>query len=156
MWEIGVRGALACDPATQQRNQPVEIEGKQPFEERGLWLGDLQTGNASAGSRHPRHFCESSRDIGDIAQGKTCHHRTKGAIGERYPQSITSQKGKRIRTLLDCSQGTPCSIIVPQRAHLLLRYTQALLTQMAQTAVCNRHHSVDQQLCRWLLLWQKI
>ena len=36
--------------------------------------------------------------------------------------------------------------------HLLLRYTQALLTQMSQTAVCNRHHSVDQQLCRWLLL----
>jgi CRP-like cAMP-binding protein len=36
--------------------------------------------------------------------------------------------------------------------HLLLRYTLALLTQMAQTAVCNRHHSVDQQLCRWLLL----
>ena len=36
--------------------------------------------------------------------------------------------------------------------YLLLRYTQALLTQMAQTAVCNRHHSVDQQLCRWLLL----
>ena len=36
--------------------------------------------------------------------------------------------------------------------HLMLRYTQALITQMAQTAVCNRHHSVDQQLCRWLLL----
>ncbi len=36
--------------------------------------------------------------------------------------------------------------------HLLLRYTQALITQMAQTAVCNRHHSMDQQLCRWLLL----
>jgi CRP-like cAMP-binding protein len=36
--------------------------------------------------------------------------------------------------------------------HLLLRYTQALLTQMTQTAVCNRHHSLDQQLCRWLLL----
>ena len=39
--------------------------------------------------------------------------------------------------------------------HLLLRYTQALITwmaQVAQTAVCNRHHSVDQQLCRWLLL----
>jgi CRP-like cAMP-binding protein len=34
----------------------------------------------------------------------------------------------------------------------LLRYTQSLITQMAQTAVCNRHHSVDQQLCRWLLL----
>jgi CRP-like cAMP-binding protein len=34
----------------------------------------------------------------------------------------------------------------------LLRYTQALITQMSQTAVCNRHHSLDQQLCRWLLL----
>lgn len=39
-----------------------------------------------------------------------------------------------------------------QVMHLLLRYTQALITQMAQTAVCNRHHSLDQQLCRWLLL----
>lgn len=39
-----------------------------------------------------------------------------------------------------------------QLLHLLLRYTQSLITQMAQTAVCNRHHSVDQQLCRWLLL----
>ena len=36
--------------------------------------------------------------------------------------------------------------------HIILRYTQALITQMAQTAVCNRHHSLDQQLCRWLLL----
>jgi len=36
--------------------------------------------------------------------------------------------------------------------HLLLRYTQALITQMTQTAVCNRHHSIEQQLCRWLLL----
>ena len=36
--------------------------------------------------------------------------------------------------------------------HLLLRYTQALMTQMTQTSVCNRHHSVEQQLCRWLLL----
>ena len=36
--------------------------------------------------------------------------------------------------------------------HLMLRYTQALITQMSQTAVCNRNHSLDQQLCRWLLL----
>jgi CRP-like cAMP-binding protein len=36
--------------------------------------------------------------------------------------------------------------------HLFLRYTQALITQMSQTAVCNRHHTLDQQLCRWLLL----
>ena len=40
----------------------------------------------------------------------------------------------------------------PLVMQLLLRYTQALITQMSQTAVCNRHHSLDQQLCRWLLL----
>ena len=40
----------------------------------------------------------------------------------------------------------------PAVMKLLLRYTQALIAQMAQTAVCNRHHTVDQQLCRWLLL----
>jgi CRP-like cAMP-binding protein len=40
----------------------------------------------------------------------------------------------------------------PDMRMLMLRYTQALITQMAQTAVCNRHHSIDQQLCRWLLL----
>ncbi len=40
----------------------------------------------------------------------------------------------------------------PAMMHLFLRYTQALITQMSQTAVCNRHHSLDQQLCRWLLL----
>src|SRR6187397_1143096 len=39
-----------------------------------------------------------------------------------------------------------------QMLHVLLRYTQSLITQMAQTAVCNRHHTLDQQLCRWLLL----
>ena len=39
-----------------------------------------------------------------------------------------------------------------QMLHVLLRYTQSLITQMAQTAVCNRHHSLDEQLCRWLLL----
>jgi CRP-like cAMP-binding protein len=42
--------------------------------------------------------------------------------------------------------------LFPPVMHLLLRYTQALITQMAQTAVCNRHHTLDQQLCRWLLL----
>jgi hypothetical protein len=44
------------------------------------------------------------------------------------------------------------SSAVRARHGLLLRYTQALITQMAQTAVCNRHHTLDQQLCRWLLL----
>ena len=42
--------------------------------------------------------------------------------------------------------------LLPPVTHLVLRFTQALITQMAQTAVCNRHHSVDQQLCRWLLI----
>lgn len=42
--------------------------------------------------------------------------------------------------------------LVPPVMHLMLRFTQALSTQMAQTAACNRHHSLDQQLCRWLLL----
>jgi CRP-like cAMP-binding protein len=42
--------------------------------------------------------------------------------------------------------------LFPPVMHLMLRYTQALITQMSQTAVCNRHHSLDQQLCRWLLL----
>ena len=40
----------------------------------------------------------------------------------------------------------------PAQRLLLLRYTQALMTQMTQTAVCNRHHPVEQQLCRWLLV----
>lgn len=47
--------------------------------------------------------------------------------------------------MLEFSRGGPV-------LHLLLRYTQALIMQMGQTAVCNRHHSLDQQLCRWLLL----
>jgi CRP-like cAMP-binding protein len=51
--------------------------------------------------------------------------------------------GKRLRLEFD---------LHGQTLHLLLRYTQSLITQMAQTAVCNRHHSVDQQLARWLLL----
>jgi len=56
--------------------------------------------------------------------------------------------GYRLRAALvqqECGRNGPL-------LRLLLRYTQALITQMAQTAVCNRHHSVDQQLCRWLLL----
>jgi len=51
--------------------------------------------------------------------------------------------GQRLKDEFQCNGGLQL---------LLLRYTQSLITQMAQTAVCNRHHSVDQQLCRWLLL----
>jgi CRP-like cAMP-binding protein len=76
-------------------------------------------------------------------------------------------------SLLMSGQGTPSRSVVQSAGHayrlprtkvkeefnrhgqlllLMLRYTQALITQVAQTAVCNRHHSIDQQLCRWLLL----
>ena len=70
--------------------------------------------------------------------------------GESTPSRAVVQsagKGFRIaaQTLKDEFKRTPV-------LHLLLRYTQALITQMSQTAVCNRHHSLDQQLCRWLLL----
>ena len=59
-----------------------------------------------------------------------------GGIGYRLPAKIIRQEFDRSLPFM----------------HLLLRYTQALITQMSQTAVCNRHHSLDQQLCRWLLL----
>ena len=57
-------------------------------------------------------------------------------------------KGYRIKSsviLAEFNRGGPL-------LHLFLRYTQALITQMSQTAVCNRHHTLDQQFCRWLLL----
>jgi CRP-like cAMP-binding protein len=71
--------------------------------------------------------------------------------GETTPSRAVVQsagKGYRLRAATlkeEFARSTPV-------LHLLLRYTQALITQMAQTAVCNRHHTLDQQLCRWLLL----
>ena len=71
--------------------------------------------------------------------------------GETTPSRAVVQSaghGYRLKSELlkeEFSRGGPVM-------RLLLRYTQALITQMAQTAVCNRHHSVEQQLCRWLLL----
>jgi CRP-like cAMP-binding protein len=71
--------------------------------------------------------------------------------GETTPSRAVVQSaghGYRLKSLLlkqEFRRGGPVM-------RLLLRYTQALITQMAQTAVCNRHHSVEQQLCRWLLL----
>ena len=59
-----------------------------------------------------------------------------GGFGYRIPARILMEEFDRAGPVL----------------RLLLRYTQALITQMSQTAVCNRHHSVEQQLCRWLLL----
>jgi hypothetical protein len=59
-----------------------------------------------------------------------------GGYGYRLPSRILIEEFKRGGTVMG----------------LLLRYTQALLTHMSQTAVCNRHHTVEQQLCRWLLL----
>jgi CRP-like cAMP-binding protein len=71
--------------------------------------------------------------------------------GESTPSRAVVQsagKGCRVKAAFiksECDRPGPV-------LHLMLRYTQALITQMAQTAVCNRHHSLDQQLCRWLLL----
>ena len=70
--------------------------------------------------------------------------------GESTPSRAVVQsagRGFRIK-----SQAVKDEFLKMPVLHLLLRYTQALITQMAQTAVCNRHHSLDQQLCRWLLL----
>ena len=72
--------------------------------------------------------------------------------GESTPSRAVVQsagKGARLKSL---GREGRSSIEPVLLLHLLLRYTQALITQMAQTAVCNRHHSLDQQLCRWLLL----
>jgi CRP-like cAMP-binding protein len=71
--------------------------------------------------------------------------------GESTPSRAVVQsagKGFRMRASLVKEEFDRSSAVL----HLLLRYTQALITQMTQTAVCNRHHSLDQQLCRWLLL----
>jgi CRP-like cAMP-binding protein len=71
--------------------------------------------------------------------------------GESTPSSAVVQSGGhgfRLSAKLMMQEFARSTAVL----HLMLRYTQALLTQMAQTAVCNRHHSLDQQLCRWLLL----
>jgi CRP-like cAMP-binding protein len=71
--------------------------------------------------------------------------------GESTPSWATVQTagyGYRLKASLllqEFNQGGPIQ-------RLLLRYTQALITQISQTAVCNRHHTIEQQLCRWLLL----
>jgi CRP-like cAMP-binding protein len=71
--------------------------------------------------------------------------------GDSTPsRAVVQSAGQGFRMKTDAlKRGFARSVAV---LHVLLRYTQALLTQMAQTAVCNRHHSLDQQLCRWLLL----
>ena len=71
--------------------------------------------------------------------------------GETTPsRAVVQSAGVGYRLRAECSRRNSTS--ARRCHHLALRYTQALITQMAQTAVCNRHHSVEQQLCRWLLL----
>jgi CRP-like cAMP-binding protein len=70
--------------------------------------------------------------------------------GSSPTRAVVQSAGIGYRLRADVIQAEfECSIPV---MHLMLRFTQALITQMSQTAVCNRHHSVDQQLCRWLLI----
>ncbi len=71
--------------------------------------------------------------------------------GETTPSRAVVQSAGKAYRLSGARLKTEFNLASPV-LHLLLRYTQALLTQMAQTAVCNRHHSLDQQLCRWILL----
>jgi CRP-like cAMP-binding protein len=71
--------------------------------------------------------------------------------GETTPSRAVVQSAGHAYRLKGQALKTEFCLAGPMQ-HLLLRYTQSLLTQMAQTAVCNRHHSLDQQLCRWLLL----
>jgi CRP-like cAMP-binding protein len=71
--------------------------------------------------------------------------------GESTPSRAVVQsggKGYQLKSSLLLEEFNQAGAVL----HLLLRYTQALITQMSQTAVCNRHHTLDQQLCRWLLL----
>jgi len=71
--------------------------------------------------------------------------------GETTPsRAVVQSAGKSVR--LSAQVLKKEFSISPAVMHLLLRYTQALITQMTQTAACNRHHSLDEQLCRWLLL----
>ncbi len=70
--------------------------------------------------------------------------------GESTPSRAVVQSGGQGFRLK--SQAMKDEFIWLPVLHLMLRYTQALITQMAQTAACNRHHSLDQRLCRWLLL----
>lgn len=69
--------------------------------------------------------------------------------GSTINRAVVQSEGKGYRMAAATLQD---EFKLPPVMHLLLRYTQALITQMSQTAVCNRHHSLDQQLCRWLLL----
>ena len=71
--------------------------------------------------------------------------------GETTPSRAVVQSAGKGYRLTAARMKSEFSLATPV-LHLLLRYTQALITQMSQTAVCNRHHSVEQQLCRWLLL----
>ena len=89
-------------------------------------------GNRRRGQRrHPRHIVVHGR-----RNDAEPRRRAKRGTGYRLKAQLLKEEFDRFGPMM----------------HLLLRYTQALITQMAQTAVCNRHHSVDQQLCRWLLL----
>jgi CRP-like cAMP-binding protein len=81
-----------------------------------------------------------------------------GAIGIALFMGGETTTNRAVVQSAGCAYRLAVSDLKPEFArhgalmYLLLRYTQSLITQMAQTAVCNRHHSVDQQLCRWLLL----
>jgi hypothetical protein len=91
-----------------------------------------------SGHRDPAKFCDLA--VRDQSGGAACRPAAPlcEALGHAYPLKAELVKNEFER--------------YGPITHLPLRYTQALITQILQTAACNRHHSVDKQLCRWLLL----
>ena len=134
--------------------------------QRGLEIVPLKLGASiyEAGGRQPYVYFPTDAIVSllyvlqDGASAEIAVVGNEGVVGislfmggETTPSRAVVQSGGhayRLRSKLlkqEFQHGGPLQ-------HLLLRYTQALITQMSQTAVCNRHHSIEQQLCRWLLL----
>jgi CRP-like cAMP-binding protein len=98
--------------------------------------------------------------VNDLENGETAEIAVIGNDGIVGVASVMGGESTLTRAVVQCAgvgYRLPTRVIQaeflhPPIAQLLLRYTQALFVQVAQTAICNRHHSLDQQLCRWLLL----
>jgi CRP-like cAMP-binding protein len=142
--------------------QPAESLGWLPFlEEVDLPLGDVlyEPGATLSHVYFPTTAIVSLLYVmEDGASAEIAVVGNEGVVGislfmggESTPGRAVVQsagKGLRLRAPLMKEEFNRAGPVL----HLMLRYTQALITQMAQTAVCNRHHTLDQQLCRWLLL----
>jgi len=130
--------------------EPVLLRAGQPLHEAGSQVNHVY---------FPTTAIVSLLHV--TSDGSSAHLAVVGSEGLVGISSFTGGGRSFNRAVVQSAGGAyqlPANVISREFARggavqqLLLRYTQALLTQMAQTAVCNRHHSLDQQLCRWLLL----